>query len=300
MCSVLHCQRKAFFAIIFADNNKRILILTLSNLPAIYQSQSPIIMGILNVTPDSFSDGAQFNSYDRAAAHAEAMLSNGASIIDIGGESTRPGASEVSVDEEINRVIPLIKTVKSMGGMVSVDTSKAEVMRAAAAAGADMLNDVRALTLPGALEAAAESQLPVCLMHMQGQPRSMQNNPNYDNVVADVMEYLQNRISACEVAGIDKALLSVDPGFGFGKTLEHNLALLNNLDRFNALGVPVLAGLSRKSMLGQITDREVHDRMAASLGVALIAMQRGAKIIRVHDVAETVDIKKIFLAMQSS
>lgn len=253
-------------------------------------------MGILNVTPDSFSDGARFNQFDSAVRHATEMLEAGADIIDIGGESTRPGASEVSVAEEINRVIPLVKAIKALGARVSVDTSKADVMLAAAEAGADMLNDVRALTQPGALQAAVESKLPVCLMHMQGQPRSMQHNPEYHNVVQEVYDFLNQRVTACEQAGISRDLLSIDPGFGFGKSLQHNLQLLNDLPVFSELKLPILVGLSRKSMLGQITGREVHDRMAASLAVALLAMQRGASIIRVHDVAQTLDIKKVFLS----
>lgn len=253
-------------------------------------------MGILNVTPDSFSDGARFNQFDSAVEHATEMLEAGADIIDIGGESTRPGASEVSVEEEKKRVIPLVKAIKALGARVSVDTSKAEVMLAAAEAGADMLNDVRALTQPGALQAAVESQLPVCLMHMQGQPRSMQHNPEYQNVVQEVYDFLNQRVAACEQAGISRDLLSIDPGFGFGKSLQHNLQLLNDLPVFSELKLPILVGLSRKSMLGQITGREVHDRMAASLAVALLAMQRGASIIRVHDVAQTLDIKKVFLS----
>lgn len=252
-------------------------------------------MGILNVTPDSFSDGARFNQFDSAVEHASSMLEAGADIVDIGGESTRPGAGEVAVEDEISRVVPLVKAVKSLGGRVSVDTSKAEVMLAAAEAGADMLNDVRALTQSGALQAAAATQLPVCLMHMQGQPRSMQHNPDYQNVVEEVCIFLKERIAACEQAGIARRLLSIDPGFGFGKNLQHNLQLLNQLQALSSLRLPILVGLSRKSMLGQITGREVHDRMAASLAVALLAMQRGASIVRVHDVAQTVDIKKVFL-----
>ncbi|TQV75613.1 dihydropteroate synthase [Aliikangiella marina] len=253
-------------------------------------------MGILNVTPDSFSDGAKYNQFDKALAHAEYMLAEGADIIDIGGESTRPGAAEVAVAEEIERVVPLIERVKSLGARVSVDTSKPEVMLAAADAGVDMINDVRALQSPGALAAAAACQLPVCLMHMQGQPRTMQANPQYADVVEEVRHFLIERIHACEKAGIASRLLSIDPGFGFGKTLTHNIALLNHLSAFSQLGVPVLAGMSRKSMLGQITGREVHDRMPASLAVALMAMQQGAKIIRVHDVAETADVRKVFIA----
>jgi len=255
-------------------------------------------MGILNVTPDSFSDGSRYNQMDKALAHAEQMLEQGAQIIDIGGESTRPGAQEVDAEEECGRVIPLITRLKALGAKVSIDTSKPEVMLAAADAGADMLNDVRALSLPGALTAAARCQLPICLMHMQGQPQSMQEAPQYRDVVAEVVDFLRLRIEACEQAGISRSMISIDPGFGFGKTLDHNLLLLTQLERFGDLNQPILIGISRKSMLGQITGREVHDRMPASIAAALIAMQKGARIIRVHDVAETIDAKKVFVATQ--
>ncbi len=271
----------------------------ISNNFAVYQGTSPKIMGILNVTPDSFSDGARFEKPNQALSHAESMVREGADIIDIGGESTRPGASEVTIAEEIQRVVPLIKPIKALGCLVSIDTSKPEVMLTAAEAGADMLNDVRALSLSGALKAAQQTQLPVCLMHMQGKPRSMQNAPQYKDVVAEVTAYLKSRIIACREAGIADNLISIDPGFGFGKELQHNLTLLNHLTAFQSFGKPLLVGLSRKSMLGQITGREVGQRMAASVAVALLAMQRGAKIIRVHDVAETNDVRKIFLATQN-
>ncbi|TQV89100.1 dihydropteroate synthase [Aliikangiella coralliicola] len=257
-------------------------------------------MGILNVTPDSFSDGARFNQFDQALAHAEEMIEQGADIIDIGGESTRPGAKAVSESEEIKRVIPLVERVSRLGVPVSVDTSKPGVMRASAEAGAGMINDVRALTEPGALAVVSEIKLPVCLMHMQGQPRTMQHNPSYQDVVSEVKGFLRERIAACVNAGIDTSLIAIDPGFGFGKTLPHNLELLTQLSCFNDLNVPILAGLSRKSMLGQITGRDVNDRLAASLAVALIAMQQGAKIIRVHDVKQTSDVKKIFIATNTA
>lgn len=263
----------------------------------LFNKQSPLIMGILNVTPDSFSDGNQYLQLDPAVKHAEQMLQDGADIIDIGGESTRPGAAEVSADEEIHRVIPVLEKLKSsLDCLVSVDTSKPQVMHAAVAAGADMINDVRALTLPGAMEIISKHTTPVCLMHMQGDPKNMQNNPQYEQVVIQVKNYLAERIQACEAAGVNKNRIIIDPGFGFGKTLAHNLALLKQLDAFTDLGVGVLAGLSRKSMLGQITGRELDERLAASLAVALIAMQQGAQIIRVHDVKQTLDVKKIFLA----
>jgi len=253
-------------------------------------------MGILNVTPDSFSDGSKFTQFDNAVKHAEQMLLDGADIIDIGGESTRPGAAEVSIDDEINRVVPLVKKIKSIGALVSVDTSKPQVMQAAADVGADMVNDVRALSLPGAVETMAVLQLPVCLMHMQGQPGTMQSSPQYNDVVSEVVKYLQNRVDICTAAGIAHSLISVDPGFGFGKSLQHNIELITQLKCFEALNSPVLVGLSRKSMIGQITGRDVCDRLSGSLAVALIAMQQGAKIIRVHDVKETVDVKNVFLA----
>lgn len=261
-------------------------------------NHAPQIMGILNVTPDSFSDGAKYQQTAIALRHAEQMVADGANIIDIGGESTRPGASAVSVEEELRRVIPLIKAVKSMGVAVSVDTSKPEVMLAAAEAGADMLNDVRALGLPGALQAAAKTGLAVCLMHMQGQPNNMQSAPQYANVLQQVSDFLQHKIELCVAAGIERHKLCVDPGFGFGKTLEHNLQLLNGLHQLKSLGLPLLVGLSRKSMLGQMTGREVGERMPGSIALALIALQQGADIIRVHDVKPTQDIKQIFLALK--
>jgi dihydropteroate synthase len=253
-------------------------------------------MGILNVTPDSFSDGAQYTQLDKAVKHAEQMLLDGADIIDIGGESTRPGAQEVTAETEIERVVPLVCRLKSLGCLVSVDTSKPEVMQAVADAGADMINDVRALSMPGAVEMLAKLQLPVCLMHMQGQPGTMQISPEYSDVVNDVLKYLGGRVATCLAAGISNSLISVDPGFGFGKALQHNIELLTQLRSFEALNLPVLVGLSRKSMIGQITGRDVCDRLSGSLAVALIAMQQGAKIIRVHDVKQTVDVRQVYLA----
>lgn len=259
----------------------------------------PMIMGILNVTPDSFSDGARYQFLEQAVERASEMAINGADIIDVGGESTRPGADEVSLSEEIDRVIPVIEAVKPLGKLISVDTSKPEVMEAAAIAGADIINDVRALSLPGALEVVAKLQLPVCLMHMQGLPGNMQSSPQYDDVVKEVNAYLSKRIEACELFGIERERIAIDPGFGFGKSLHHNLALLNNLSSFQQLGVSILAGLSRKSMLGEITGRKINERMPASIIGALIAMQNGAKIVRVHDIKETLDAKHIFLAMKA-
>jgi len=255
-------------------------------------------MGILNITPDSFSDGNQYNNEEQAYHRAIAMKSAGVDILDIGGESTRPGAKEVNVLQEIERVVPVINRVKTLGIPISIDTSKAEVMRAAVKAGASMVNDVRALQEEGALATVAELQVPVCLMHMQGQPRSMQQSPQYQDVVKEAIEFLGKRVEACQNAGINRELISVDPGFGFGKNLEHNLELLNRLDDFSELGLPILAGLSRKSMLGEITNQPVERRLAGSLAVAQIAMEKGARIIRVHDVAETNDVRQVFMAMK--
>ena len=254
----------------------------------------PRIMGILNVTPDSFSDGGRWLGRDAALRHAEAMIAAGADLIDVGGESTRPGAEAVPEQEELDRVIPVIEAIAgAFETTVSVDTSKARVMREAAAAGAGLLNDVYALRREGALEAAAATGLPVCLMHMQGEPRSMQTKPTYADVVGDVEAFLLERAAACRTAGIDAADILLDPGFGFGKTLEHNLALLRAMRRLCGHGYPVLAGLSRKSMLQALTGRAVGDRLAGSLALALAATQGGASIIRVHDVAETVDVLRV-------
>lgn len=258
---------------------------------------TPQVMGILNVTPDSFSDGGQHNELDSAVKKAMQMLEQGASIIDIGGESTRPGAADVAEQEEIQRVVPVIKAIRKQSDcVISIDTSKAQVMKAAIEAGADIINDVRALQEPGALEIAAQLEVPVCLMHMQGKPRDMQNAPHYDDVTADVMAFLAQRAQACIDAGIKAQHIIVDPGFGFGKSLAHNYELLNNVSQLHKLGYPVLTGLSRKSMFGQLLGREADERLAASLAGALICMQQGAQIIRVHDVKETTDIKKVFLA----
>ena len=252
-------------------------------------------MGILNVTPDSFSDGGHFYAdLDRARYHAAQMIADGADFIDIGGESTRPGAAPVSVSEELDRVVPLVEAVAAeFDVVVSVDTSKPEVMREAASVGAGLLNDVRALQTSGALDAVVATGLPVCLMHMQGAPDNMQNSPRYDDVIEDVLAFLTDRISACETAGIARSRIVVDPGFGFGKRPEHNLQLLNRLAEIKRLGCPVLAGLSRKSLLGQITGRSVEQRQVASAVAAALAVHAGARIIRAHDVAETVDAVKV-------
>ncbi|MET0089819.1 MAG: dihydropteroate synthase [Candidatus Thiodiazotropha sp.] len=260
----------------------------------------PQVMGILNVTPDSFSDGGNYFDPDQALGQALKMVSQGAAIIDIGGESTRPGAESVSVEEELRRVVPLVEALaKDLPVPISVDTSKPEVMREAVAAGAGMINDVMALQQPGALDTVAQLQVPVCLMHMQGQPRTMQSAPHYDQVVGDVMEFLNDRLEACVSAGIPRERILLDPGFGFGKTLQHNLELLHSLDRFLSLGLPLLVGISRKSMIGALLDeRPVDGRLYGSLAAAVIAAMKGASVIRVHDVAETVDALKVVAAVR--
>jgi dihydropteroate synthase len=267
-----------------------------------HRAARPLVMGVVNVTPDSFSDGGRFQSCERAVAHALDLAAQGADILDIGGESTRPGAAPVAESAELDRVIPVIEAIRAVSAAaISIDTSKPVVMRAAVAAGADMINDVYALRAPGALATAAELSVPVCLMHMQGEPRTMQQAPVYADVVADILAFFAARISDCVRAGMMRERLMLDPGFGFGKTLAHNLELLAGLHRFAELGLPVLAGLSRKSMLGAITGRERPDeRVAASLAAALLAAERGAAIIRVHDVAETVDALKVRQALRNS
>jgi dihydropteroate synthase len=259
---------------------------------------APVVMGVLNVTPDSFSDGGAFLLPEAARAHAERMAREGAAVIDVGGESTRPGAAAVSEEEECRRVLPVIEALAGATALpISVDTSKPGVMRAAVAAGAGMINDVRALREPGALEAAAECAVPVCLMHMQGEPRTMQAAPRYGDVVAEVYDFLAHRIEACMAAGLPRERLVIDPGFGFGKTLAHNLALLEALDRFCGLGVPLAVGLSRKSMLGALTGRAVREREAGSIAAATLAALKGAHIIRAHDVAGTVDALAVVHAL---
>lgn len=257
------------------------------------------VMGILNVTPDSFSDGGNLYrasklSQDQALVHAAGMVRDGASIIDVGGESTRPGAAPVSVQEELDRVIPVVERIsRELEVVISVDTSSPEVITEAAAAGAGLINDVRALGREGALEAAAATELPVCLMHMKGSPATMQQAPEYEDVVAEVYDFLQQQIKRCEAGGIPRERLLLDPGFGFGKTLEHNLELLRRLDEFNRLGLPLLIGTSRKSMVGQLLGRAVDERLAGSLATVALAVERGGRIIRVHDVAATVDVVRM-------
>ena len=249
----------------------------------------PRIMGIVNVTPDSFSDGGEHFDADAAITHGLRLAEEGADILDVGGESTRPGAVPVSSEEELRRVIPVVEALAKRTALpISIDTSKAEVMRAAVAAGAGFINDVRALQSDGALQAASESGVAVCLVHMQGEPGGMQNAPHYDDVLAEVHRFLTDRLFACEMAGIDRKRLVIDPGFGFGKTLEHNLALLAGLNRFADLNVPLLAGLSRKRMIGTLTGREsAPDRLHGSVAAAVLAAERGALLLRVHDVAAT-------------
>ncbi len=258
----------------------------------------PCVMGVLNVTPDSFSDGGDFFGAEDALRHAERLVAEGADIIDVGGESTRPGAASVSLQEEIERVVPVIEALSALIAIpISVDTSKPEVMRAAVGAGAGMINDVRALRAPGALKAAADAAVPVCLMHMQGQPRTMQEAPQYADVICEVGKFLRHRMDACAAAGIAAERLVLDPGFGFGKTLAHNLALLAGLEGLCSLGCPLLVGLSRKSMIGALTGRPVDGRLAGSLAAAVLAVERGARLVRVHDVAATVDALRLAWAL---
>jgi len=261
----------------------------------------PRVMGILNVTPDSFSDGGQFDQLDTALAQVERMISEGADFIDVGGESTRPGAAVVSEQQELDRVVPVIEGIRQRFPVaISVDTSTPSVMTAAAVAGANLINDVRALQREGALAAARESGLPICLMHMQGDPESMQNQPEYDSVVDEVASFLARRVADCQLSGIAKNRLIVDPGFGFGKTLEHNLQLLKELKQFRKLDLPVLVGVSRKSMIGQLLDKPVDQRLHGSLAAAVAAVLNGASILRVHDVGPTVDALKVTSALKTT
>jgi dihydropteroate synthase len=263
---------------------------------------SPQVMGILNLTPDSFSDGGRFIDPDVALKHAFEMVEQGAAVIDVGGESTRPGAQTVSLDEELERVIPIIERLApAIPVPISVDTNKPQVMREAVAAGAGMINDIMALQEPGALEAVAEAAVPVCLMHMQGKPRTMQQAPHYGDVVEEVKTFLGQRLAAGEAAGIPRHSMIIDPGFGFGKTLEHNLTLLKALRTLHELAAPLLVGISRKSMIGSIIgERPVDERLAGSVAAAVVAVMEGAAIIRVHDVRETVDAIKVVSAVKSA
>jgi dihydropteroate synthase len=259
----------------------------------------PVVMGVLNVTPDSFSDGGRFFSVGAAVEHGLRLVGEGAALIDVGGESTRPGAEPVDTREELRRVLPVIERLRaSTTAIISVDTSKAEVMRAAAGAGAGMINDVRSLREPGALEAAAASGCAVCLMHMQGEPRTMQDSPTYRDVVAEVRQFLEARVEACLAAGLSAERIVLDPGFGFGKTLAHNLELLRRLQDLSASGFPILAGLSRKSTVGALTGRPPDERIHGSVALAVIAALNGARILRVHDVVATVDALKVVEAVE--
>lgn len=259
----------------------------------------PLVMGILNVTPDSFSDGGQFAALDQAISHAEQMIADGVDIIDIGGESTRPGAPPVTIDDELRRVMPVLYALRDCGKPLSVDTRRPLVMREALAAGADMINDIEGFRDPASLAAVSESDCAICIMHMQGEPGSMQQSPHYDDVVAEVGAFLRERALAAQAAGIAARRICIDPGYGFGKTVAHNLTLLAaQAELQRSVGLPLLAGLSRKSTIGQITGKPVEQRMAGSVGAALVAASHGAQIIRVHDVAETVDALKVWDAVR--
>jgi dihydropteroate synthase len=258
----------------------------------------PLVMGIVNVTADSFSDGGRYLDLARAVAHGEQLAAEGADLVDVGGESTRPGATPVSLEDELARVIPVVKALVAKGIAVSVDTMKPEVMQAAAQAGCAMLNDVNGFRAPGALEAAAASGVAICAMHMQGTPATMQSAPRYDDVVAEVRDFLAARARELEAAGVSRERIVLDPGFGFGKDLAHNVALVKDLAAIAALGYPVLAGLSRKRMIGEITGRAVDDRVAGSVAAALAAVQNGASLVRVHDVKPTVDALKVWAALR--
>jgi dihydropteroate synthase len=257
---------------------------------------TPRVMGIVNVTPDSFSDGGKFNTTDKAVAHGMQLIEQGADILDIGGESTRPGATPVPLDEELNRVIPVIKALVKAGIPLSIDTYKPEVMRAAIDAGVDIVNDVCALQEDGALEIVAASKVGLCLMHMQGRPQTMQADPQYQDVVKEVADFLAARLKAAEQAGIARGRIVLDPGFGFGKRTSHNLTLLNHLSSLQSLGLPLLVGLSRKSVLGQVVGLSVDERIHASIAASVVSVMKGANIVRVHDVKPTVDALKIVSA----
>lgn len=261
----------------------------------------PLVMGILNVTPDSFSDGGQFHSIDQALSRAEQMIADGVDIIDIGGESSRPGAPSLPLEEELRRVMPVVYALRDCGKPLSIDTYKPEVMREVLQAGADMINDINGFRSEGALTAVNQSDCALCIMHMQKDPLTMQLRPEYQDVTVEVVDFLRERVSTLEEAGVGRDRMCVDPGFGFGKTVEHNLALLRDMERMSeTTGLPVLAGVSRKSMIGAITGRPVEQRLAGSLAAALAAVSRGAAIVRVHDVAETVDALKVWMAVNNN
>ncbi|UCJ16795.1 dihydropteroate synthase [Pseudomonas sp. MM211] len=261
----------------------------------------PQVMGILNVTPDSFSDGGRFAMRDAALRHAESMLLAGATLIDVGGESTRPGAAPVAVEQELARVAPMVEAIAAeLDVIISVDTSTPEVIRESARLGAGLINDVRSLQRDGALQAAADSGLPVCLMHMRGEPTTMQQSPQYDDVLDAVADFLRERLAVCEAAGISAQRIVLDPGFGFAKTLEHNLSLFRRMSALQAFGLPLLVGVSRKSMIGAVLGREVDGRLYGSLALAALAVAKGASILRVHDVAETVDVVRMVAAVEAA
>ena len=260
----------------------------------------PVVMGILNATPDSFSDGGKFRTPQDAIAQAELMIANGVDLIDIGGESTRPGAQPVELQEELDRVLPVIEALKDCGVPLSIDTYKAETMRQALRAGVDCVNDIWALRQEGAVDAVLESSnCGIVLMHMQRDPQTMQFNPEYHDVIAQVMQFLKERAELLKAKGVEGSRIAIDPGFGFGKSLEHNLAMLSNFKQFSQLGYAVLAGISRKSMLGKLTGKDTHERVAPSVAAAIMAADRGARIVRVHDVPETVDALKLWEAIDS-
>ena len=261
----------------------------------------PLVMGVLNVTPDSFSDGGRFSSLDAAITQAELMIGSGVDIIDIGGESTRPGSPPLSIEEELRRVMPVLYALRDCGKPISVDTRRPEVMQEAMIAGVDMINDITGFRDEDSLSQLRDSDCALCIMHMQGTPQTMQHDPSYDDVVREVSEFLAHRADAAVSEGIDRRRLCVDPGFGFGKTLEHNLALLANVERIQLeLGLPLLVGLSRKGMIGKLTDKPVEQRMAGSIAAALYAIAQGARIVRVHDVAETVDAINVWQAAKNT
>lgn len=271
------------------------------NIKAVLDLSEPVVMGILNVTPDSFSDGGRYSRLETALSHTRKMISEGASIIDIGGESTRPGATAVTADEELERVIPVIESIRKETAIpISIDSSKARVLREAVGAGANIINDVRALQQENALQTAAELDVPVCLMHMQGQPREMQQTPTYQNVLSEVLVFLKMRLAACQQAGISQDKIIIDPGFGFGKKLEHNLQLFNHLAEFKSMDVPIMIGVSRKSMINTLLDLPVEERLAASLAMAGLAVWLGASIIRAHDVEQTVHAVKMISAIKKA
>ena len=266
--------------------------------PLIGEKCKPIVMGVLNVTPDSFSDGGQFNSLDGAISHAEQMIQDGVDIIDIGGESSRPGAKALSLDEELRRLMPVIYALRDCGTPLSIDTYKPAVMREAILAGVDMINDIKGFQFNESLAAVADGNVGLCIMHMQSTPTEMQLKPQYDDVNQEVLDFLRHRVDECERAGISTNRICIDPGFGFGKTLAHNISMFQNIEKYQTeLGLPLLAGVSRKSMLGEITGKAIERRLAGSLAGALAAIARGAKIVRVHDVAETVDAIKVWQSL---